>query len=302
MTPKPALLASLVDLELVPAPVLAQLAGSDDVKLRRVVATARELPAAIVDRLASDADWRVRVEVAQRRDLAASLAERLVADPRPDVREQIAANPATPIALLESVGLVSARHPDAPVSWLERLADHASIDARADVARHARTPLAVLQRLATDSETRPRECVLANPRTPLAIMQQIQRGLPPASRFAFNWNPDITLELASALLGRPTSWREMIDDSRWDVVGLGKSKHLPLEHFAELARNDREHTRFYVAQNPRTPRELIAKLLGDAKPLVRRAAYAVASAEQRAAARAAKLARAKKDPFVISIR
>ncbi len=276
-------LKDLLAARLVPAWLLAGLAGDDDQELRLVAARHPDLDDASLEAFVFHADEDTRL-AARERTLPVDLRELLTraegsaegsaedcAALLPGDLERLARFPygrlllarhagATP-KILESLGLDEDWHVRqacganraAGAGLLARLAGDLDKDVRAAVAANPQATKSTLARLMLDTEPEVRRAAQHNPSTPAALrdtLDKLERGDP---------------ALSSAALERLVR-----RDDGMAELALGHVNATPAMLRAH-ASHDAWRVRQAVARNPRSPLEVIERLAGDADYDVRAA-------------------------------
>lgn len=160
-----------------PAEVLAQLARSPHLRVRRLVAGHPQLTPALALTLAGGPDAAIRQRLAANRRTPEALLTSLARSPDADLRRRVARNPATSPAALATlatdadpaVRTAAARHRNTPATALAPLATDPDTDVRQALARNPQCPLALLEALSTDVAKEVRQVVAKSTRLPQAV-------------------------------------------------------------------------------------------------------------------------------------
>ena len=290
-----------------PARALSQLAGDPDKNVREAVATNEATPPNSLEFLIADQVEWVRMLAAENPSMPVTRLELLAKDPNDNLRYRVAINKSTSPQLLavlandsdDAVRYWVASNIAALPESLAFLAKDRNVSVRCAVAKNVTTPPETLAFLAEDSASMVRRALAENEATPtdlLAVLatdtnHEVRYGVAHAAsrsdilnilandadelvRCGVAWNPATPPEA----LGR------LADDSDGDVLfGVGHNEATPPEVLLSLLGGkpgdfwalscgneaylvDRHYA---VAQNRKTPAELLASLVRHAYPSVR---------------------------------
>lgn len=249
----------------------------------------------ILTRLALDKDWRLGIVVARHPNTPKQALELLGKHSHWQVRATVAYNSNTPVnvllQLIEDENYIVAEEAILSLSWLAddrdiikqfvavnnlktdadslaELASSNSLPIRVLVARHSNTPANILEQLAADTCLDVRMAVAQNPHTPIDLLNSFinNSGENQQLRTAAIKNLlNRKVETASALL------EQYAGSDRLTFARLFVLLH-PMAPKALLAKHFRSWywlERYAIAQNPRTPTEILQQLVQDANRIVR---------------------------------
>jgi hypothetical protein len=196
----------------------------------RALVSRSQVPEGVLELLSGRDDGYIRIDITTHPQAAPSTVLRLLAEPS---RHTHLIKP-QPVLTALAAALGAQEHPSLPAA-LERLALHRSTRVRVYAAANRSTPAHALGRLALDESGKVRAAVATNPAAPWQLHEQILRKGEPRQL---------------ALMARCRGSRP---ETLW-----------------HLGKDDRVYLRCLVAENPASPRELLALLATDASRLVRR--------------------------------
>lgn len=148
-----------------------------------------------------------------------------------------------------------ARHPHAPVSLLEQLASDSSDSVRHNVAINTSTPVYLLEKLASDTVTYVRYYVAKNPNTPLDILERFANENSCNVNEGIVYNPQSPKYLIDIALGK-LEQRQYGEYRLAEIAKTCESTYV----LEKLAISNIRRVRSYVAENAKTPAELLKQM------------------------------------------
>jgi len=240
--------------------------------------------------LARSDDYVVRAVLAQRTDQAEVLTV-LSRDKREEVVWRVAANPSTPVAVLNRLARhrklrpLLAMNPALPGGLLEKYARSSDVSVLWRAVRNPSVAPSRLVELATDSDFGVRWGVAANPSTPATALSSLASDEEDGVRLALALNPATPAEVLAALIetdfddvrravaqNPSTSAGTLValvpDLAYWVAENPASSPAV----FAAMAQHPEAYARLLAAQSPATPSATLELLARDADAGVRSAA------------------------------
>ncbi|GHO47268.1 hypothetical protein [Ktedonospora formicarum] len=163
--------------------VLTVLAHDTEIEVQAAAASNPRISRALMTELQKQSSKVIHAALAGNAQTPPHILAQIATDlyPHSTMYRRLAANPRTPLSLLETllqhndrhVWAAIARNPNATPALLTRLAQVSDDDVRSAVAGNKHTPIAVVRELAHQSQRAVWYALAANPHTPLDIIERI---------------------------------------------------------------------------------------------------------------------------------
>lgn len=235
-----------------PAPIIVDLAKTQDAAILVRLAANRRTHPDILDELSNSDHLEIRIKVAQNTNCAPETLANLLLDPNFEIQRSLALNISSPRTLLEE-GLQGGQktlrpyliqNKSLPPEFVATIAADENSDLRTQAALHRNIDSGTLSALAHDDDWRVRYAAAGSPVADTSILTKLANDPRASVRSSVALNASTPQQLLEALLG---------EDDYVVRYRMAQNPQLPLDIFTKLILDEHASVRRILTTNSTTP-------------------------------------------------